>query len=98
MEIRVRDACQRCEGKGVFHHPGCGKCASLFDGDFNKEDPFLPCGHARIEYTDEWTCLDCMGTGKVESWITVQEWVTKVQGIQSSSGIKCTPSLGESEI
>ncbi len=88
MEIRVRDICQRCEGKGVFNHPGCAKCANFFDRSLSVEGPFLPCGHPRIEYTEEWTCLDCMGTGKVEAWITVQEWLAKVQSLQMSPGMK----------
>jgi hypothetical protein len=82
VEIRVRDVCQNCNGEGVFNRPGCGKCASFFDEDINTEERFLPCGHPRAELLYEWTCLDCLGAGKVESWITVDEWIAKVKSLQ----------------
>lgn len=84
MEIRVRQTCQRCMGKGVFHQPGCVACGSLFGSEFNAEDRSLPCGHARVELREEWDCLDCMSTGKIESWMTVQEWIAKVQSVKAS--------------
>jgi len=82
MEIRIRDDCPDCQGKGMFNRPGCGKCANFFDENIDTEERFLPCGHPRTELVYEWTCLDCLGTGKVESWITVDEWIAKVGNIQ----------------
>jgi len=86
MEIRVRVACRNCKGEGAFNRPGCGKCANFFDSEIKPGDRLLPCGHHRDEYVDEWTCLDCMGTGKVETWITVEEWIERVDNIRRSQG------------
>ena len=85
MEIRVRQTCPNCKGEGFVSHPGCKTCGSFFDSEINPADPFLPCGHSRMDFADEWPCLDCMSSGKVESWITVEEWIAKVQSIKSSS-------------
>ena len=83
MEIRIRQTCHLCKGEGIISRKGCRKCGSFFDSDVDLTHPFLPCGHSRLDLLDEWPCLDCMGSGKIESWITVEEWITKVQSIKT---------------
>jgi hypothetical protein len=84
MEIRVRQTCHMCKGEGIISRAGCKKCGSLFEADVDLVHPFLPCGHSRIDFLDEWPCLDCMGSGKVEAWMTVEEWITTVQGMKTA--------------
>lgn len=83
MEIRIRQTCHHCKGEGVISRAGCKKCGNFFDSDPDLAALYLPCGHSRVEFLDEWPCLDCMSSGKIESWITVEEWLTKVQSIKT---------------
>ncbi len=84
MEIRVRQTCHHCKGEGVVSRAGCKRCGSFFDVDVDLAQPFLPCGHSRLEFQDEWPCLDCVGSGKIESWLSVEEWIAKVQAVKRS--------------
>jgi RecJ-like exonuclease len=84
MEIRVREICPNCEGKGTFHQSGCEKCGSFFGTELDLKQPFLPCGHSRLEFLDEWPCLDCGGTGKIERWITAEEWLARLKNLETA--------------
>ena len=83
MEIRIRQTCHLCKGEGIISRAGCKRCGNFFDSDVDLTHPFLPCGHSRLDFMDEWPCLDCMGSGKIESWIAIEEWIAKVQAIKT---------------
>ena len=79
--VRKVGTCHRCQGTGFIELAHCRKCEQILtDEEFAAITigDALPCGHSIDNLAEEDWCIECEGTGKVETWIDLEDALQEV--------------------
>jgi len=86
MEIRIREKCADCLGKGTVPHPIWNLFYREHPGQVTTEDVFCwfkAHGYRYLPWPSEkMRCQSCGGAGVIEEWVSVKELLEMVAAQQ----------------